>query len=126
MTYLGTMNAALFRVFLERLLRSTTGKLFLIIDRLRAHQTPEVVAWLARHRDRLEVFQLPRYAPELNPDEYLNNDLKGHVNDAGLPHDPAEVRSRIQTFMRQLLHLPEHVMSYFQHPSAHYAASLNV
>jgi transposase len=53
MTYLGTMNAALLRVFLERLLRSTTGKVFLIIDRLRAHQTPEVVAWLARHRDRL-------------------------------------------------------------------------
>ncbi len=126
MTYTETMTAAVFVVFLGRLLRSTTGKVFLIIDRLRAHKTPEVRAWLAAHRDRIEVFELPRYAPELNADEYLNNDLKGKVNEAGLPHDKNEVRSRIQTFMRKLLHLPEHVMSYFQHPSVQYAAALDV
>jgi hypothetical protein len=126
MTYLGTMTAALYLVFLGRLLRSTTGKVLLIVDRLRAHKTPEVVEWLARHRDRIEVFYLPRYAPELNADEYLNNDLKGEVNAAGLPHNKQEVRSRIQMFMRKLLHLPERVMSYFQHPSVQYAAALNV
>jgi transposase len=125
MTYTGTMTAALFLVFLGRLLRSTTGKVFLIIDRLQAHRTPAVKAWLAAHRGRIEVFELPRYAPELNPDEYLNNDLKGQVNEAGLPHNKYEVRARIQAFMRELLHLPEHVMSYFQHPSVQYAAALN-
>jgi transposase len=125
MTYTRTMTAALFLVFLARLLRSTTGKVFLIVDRLRAHRTPAVQAWLARHRERIEVFYLPRYAPELNPDEYLNNDLKGQVNEAGLPHDKGEVRSRIQGFMRRLLHLPEHVMSYFRHPSVQYAAAIN-
>jgi len=126
MTYTRTMTAALFLVFLGRLLRSTTGKVFLIVDRLRAHMTPEVTAWVATHRDRIEVFYLPRYAPELNADEYLNNDLKGSVNAAGLPHNKGEVRSRIQQFMRQLLHLPEHIMSYFEHPSVQYAAALNV
>lgn len=126
MTYLGTMTAALFLVFLGRLLRSTTGKVFLIVDRLRAHGTPEVKAWLGAHRGRIEVFDLPRYTPELNPDEYLNNDLKGQVNETGLPHNKYEVRSRIQEFMRQLLHLPEHVVSYFQHPSVQYAAALDM
>ena len=126
MTYTGTMTAALFLVFLGRLLRSTTGKVFLIIDRLQAHKTPAVKAWLAAHGDRIEVFELPRYAPELNADEYLNNDLKGQVNEAGLPHDKYEVRSRIQAFMRKLLHLPNHVMSYFRHPSVQYAAALDV
>ena len=125
MTYTGTMTAALFLVFLGRLLRSTTGKVFLIVDRLRAHKTPAVEAWVAAHRDRIELFYLPRYAPELNADEYLNNDLKGTVNAAGLPDNKGEVRSRIQQFMRKLLHLSEHVMSYFQHPSAQYAAALN-
>ena len=125
MTYTQTMTAALFIVFLGRLLRSTTGKVFLIVDRLRAHMTPEVKAWLAEHRDRIEVFYLPRYAPELNPDEYLNNDLKGKVHATGLPHDKAEVRSHIQDFMRRLLHLPERVMNYFQHPSVQYAAAIN-
>lgn len=126
MTYTGTMTAALFLVFLGRLLRSTTGKVFLIVDRLRAHTTPEVAEWLAAHRDRIEVFYLPRYAPELNPDEYLNNDLKGEVNEAGLPHNKQEVRSRIQAFMRELLHLPGHVMNHFRHPSVRYAAALNM
>lgn len=125
MTYTRTMTAALFLVFLDRLLRSTTGKVFLIVDRLRAHMTPAVGEWLAAHRERIEVFYLPRYAPELNPDEYLNNDLKRQVNEAGLPHDKGEVRSRIQGFMRRLLHLPEHVMSYFCHPSVQYAVDIN-
>jgi transposase len=125
MTYTQTMNAALFLVFLGRLLRSTTGKVFLIVDRLRAHMTPAVQVWVAAHQERLEVFYLPRYAPELNPDEYLNNDLKGKVHAKGLPHDKREERSRIQEFMRRLLHLPEHVMSYFQHPSVQYAAAIN-
>jgi transposase len=126
MTYTQTMTAALFLVFLGRLLRSTTGKVFLILDRLSAHKTAEVKAWLAAHRDRIEVFELPRYAPEMNPEEYLNNDLKGQVNAAGLPHNKKEVRSRIQIFMRKLLHLPERVRSYFQHPSVQYAAALNM
>ncbi len=126
MTYLGTMNAALFLVFLGRLLRSTSGKVFLIVDRLRAHMTPTVQEWLAAQRGRIEVFYLPRYSPELNPDEYLNNDLKGNVHASGLPENKHEERSWIQHFMRHLLHLPEHVISYFQHPSVQYAAALNV
>jgi len=67
MTYTQTMTAALFLVFLERLLRSTTGKVFLIVDRLRAHMTPEVKAWVAEHQDRIEVFYLPRYSPGIEP-----------------------------------------------------------
>jgi transposase len=126
MTYTQTMKAALFLVFLERLLRSTTGKVFLIVDRLRAHMTPAVQAWVAARRNRLEIFYLPSHAPERNPDEYLNDDLKENVNATGLPHNKGEVRSRIQHFMRGLLHLPEHVMNYFQHPSVQYAANLNM
>jgi transposase len=126
MTYTRTMTAAVFLVFLGRLLRSTTGKVFLIVDRLRAHLTPAVQGWVAAHGGRIEVFYLPRYAPELNPDEYLNNDLKENVNATGLPHNRGEVRSRIQEFMRRLLHLPEHVMNYFRHPSAQYAAAINL
>jgi len=125
MTYTQTMTAALFLAFLGQLLRSTTGKVFLIVDRLRAHMTPAVQEWVAGRAERIEVFYLPRYAPELNPDEYLNNDLKGKVHARGLPHNKSEVRSHIQDFMRRLLHLPEHVTSYFQHPKVQYAADIN-
>lgn len=121
MTYARTMNAALFLVFLGRLLRSTTGKLFVIVDRLRAHKTPEVMAWVAAHQDRIELFYLPTYAPELNAVEYLNNDLKGQVNAAGLPDNKGVLRSRMQEFMNKLRGLPQHVRNYFKHPCILYA-----
>lgn len=122
LTYPGTLNAALFLVFLGRLLRSTTGKIFLIVDRLAAHEKAEADSWTIAHQDRLEMFYLPRRAPELNADEYLNNDLKGNVHAEGLPDDKPELRSHVQTFMRRLIHLPQHVMNYFKHPCVQYAA----
>jgi transposase len=121
MTYARTLNAELFLIFLGRLLQSTTGKLFVILDRLRAHETPAVKDWVAAHQDRIELFALPRYAPELNATEYLNNDLKGQVNAAGLPENQGELRSHMQRFMHKLQQLPQHVRNYFKHPCMLYA-----
>src|SRR6266478_764402 len=75
-------------------------------------------------QERLYLFFLPRYAPELNADEYLNQDLKQQVNAEGLPESKPALRSRIQAVMQRLLHLPEHVRNYFQHPCVQYAGSL--
>jgi transposase len=122
MTYKGAMDAALFLVFLGRLLRTSTRKIFLIVDRLPAHGTATVANWVDTHNDRIEVFPMPPRTPELNPDEYLNNDLKGNVHEAGLPADREDLRSRVQRFMRRLSSAPEHVMAYFLHPCVLYAA----
>jgi transposase len=122
MTYTSTMTAALFIVFLTRLVRGASGKIFLIVDRLKAHDAATVDEWVAKHKEQIELFYLPRYSPELNPDEYLNNDLKGGVNATGLPENKADLRCRIQAFMQRLLHLPEHVRNFFQHPCVPYAA----
>jgi transposase len=126
MTYTRAMTAALFILFLGRLLRSTTGKIYLIVDRLQAHLTAEVFAWAEAQADRLELFHLPPYVPELNADEYLNHDVKEGVNGAGLPDSKPALRSQLQAFMRRLVHLPEHVRSYFQHPCVQYAAAIPV
>ena len=126
MTYYGAMTAALFLVFLGQLLRGAPRKIFLIVDRLKAHEAAEVEAWVAAHREQIELFYMPRRAPELNADEYLNNDLKGTVNAEGLPHDKGELRTSVQAFMRKLARLPEHVMNYFQHPCVQYAAAMEV
>jgi len=122
MTYPQTMTGVRFIAFLERLLRSTTGKLLLIVDRLKAHQDDAVKAWVAKHAERLELFELPRRAPERNPDEYLNNDLKRAVNDKGLPNSRSELRSRVQHVMRTII--PLHILSYFLHPCVQYAAAI--
>jgi transposase len=123
MTYPKTMTGELFVVFLERLLRSTSGKIFLMIDRLPAHGKACVTEWVAKHRDRLELFELPRRAPELNPTEYLNNDMKMAVKDPGLPKSETELRSRVQNVMHRLCNFPKHIMNLFLHPCVLYAAA---
>jgi transposase len=122
MTYKGTMDAALFIVFLTRLLQTTTRKVFLIVDHLKAHEAAKVDDWVKNHLGRIEVSYLPRRAPELNPDEYLNNDLKGNVHEESLPDSKGELRSRVQRWMRILFHWPARVASYFEHPDVQYAA----
>jgi hypothetical protein len=70
------------RVFLNflgrllRLMRKSRRKVFLIVDGHPVHQSRSVSRWLAEHREQIQIFQLPSYSPELNPDELLNQDVK--------------------------------------------------
>lgn len=122
MTYKGALNAAVFMTFLGKLIEGAERKILLIADRLQAHKTPEVLAWVEAHKEQIEVFFLPAYSPELNPVEYLNNDMKGEVNKAGLPDDRPTLHSRILDFMNNLANIPQHVINYFLHPCVQYAA----
>src|SRR5262245_46061713 len=122
MIYTGKMNAALFIVFLTRLLAGATKKVFLIVDHLSVHEAAAVKGWLADKRDRIEVFCLPKYTPERNPDEYLNCDVKANINTDGLPEDREELRGKLHRFMQRLAKLPARVASYFEHKYIEYAA----
>lgn len=123
LTYKKTMTGTLFLAFLKKLLRETKRKVFLILDRLPAHDSRAVADWVEEHAERIELFWLPKYAPELNADEYLNNDLKGAINAEDLPESKWELRSHMEQFMGMLRRLPEHVQNYFQHPCVQYAAA---
>ena len=72
--YDGRMDADQLIQFMKRLINDAKRKVFLILDNLRVHHAKEVTQWLAKHSEQIEVFYLPSYSPELNPDEYLNGD----------------------------------------------------
>ena len=122
MIYTGRMNAALFLVFLTRLIASAAKKVFLIVDHLSVHEAAAVDQWLAGKEDRIEVFYLPKYAPERNPDDYLNCDLKANINTDGPPKDREELTGKLRRFMQKLAKLPARVASYFKHRYIAYAA----
>ena len=126
MTYPGSLNAAVFLTFLAKLVEGATRKIVLIADRLQAHRTPDVTAWVETNRERIEIHYLPPYSPEMNPVEYLNNDLKGSVNEAGLPPDRATLHERITGFMKHLSSVPKQVVSYFLSPWTQYAAPVEL
>jgi hypothetical protein len=50
----GKMNAALFLVFLTRLIAGAAKKVFLIVDHLSAHEAALVDQWLADKTDWIE------------------------------------------------------------------------
>src|SRR4051812_24421957 len=87
MTHKGSTDGALLTVFLGRLIRTSARKILLIFDRLKAHEKATVLDWVEAHKDRIGLFAMPPHVPDYNTDEYLNNDLKGNVYEAGLPDD---------------------------------------
>lgn len=125
LTYRGTLTSAVFVTFLTALVGSVSGKVVLVVDRLKAHVSDEVLDWLADHRRQIELVVLPRYAPEWNPVEYLNNDLKEEVNAAGLPSGVEELRDHVKGFLEKLRSLPGRVASFFCHPDVQYATDKN-
>lgn len=84
MLYKENMSSESLINFMKRLVKDAGRKIYLILDSLKVHHNYLVSGWLEKHKDRIEVFYLPSFSPELNPDEYLNNSLKGRVS-AGLP-----------------------------------------
>src|SRR4051795_12704829 len=123
MIYTGRMNAALFIVFLTRLIAGAGKKVFLIVDHLSVHEAAAVEQWLADKKEQIEVFYLPKYTPERNADEYLNCDVKANINTDGLPKDREELRGKLRRFMQNLNKLPKRIASYFQHKFLQYAAA---
>ena len=118
----GNFNADRLIEFLGHLLKSTPKKIFLIMDNLRTHHCKPVKAWFAAHSQRIEVFYLPSYAPELNPDERLNASLK-HAIRAKVPvRTKAKMRAATEQHMIHIAENKELVKSFFQDPAVNYAA----
>ena len=122
MIYEGALNTTIFLSFLRRLIREVDRKLFVIVDNLPVHRARRVTAWVQNHADQIELFCLPSYAPEHNPDEFLNNDLKQAMARRRTPRDKAALKSGLTSYMRSLQRCPAKVRAFFQAPTVRYAA----
>jgi len=122
MIFTRRFTAALMIEFLQRLIRDVDGKVFLILDQHPVHRSKQVTRWLDAHADQLEVYFLPGYSPELNPDEYLNQDVKANAVGRQRPSDQAQMISQVRTYLQSTQKQPEIVRGYFDHPDVTYAA----
>ena len=122
MIYEGALKAPIFLNFLRRLVREAGRKLFVIVDNLPVHRAHQVIAWVHDHADQIELCYLPSYAPEHNPDEFLNNDLKQAMARRRTPQDKAALKSSLTSYMRSLQQCPAKVRAFFQAPSVRYAS----
>jgi transposase len=68
----GRFNSEVFEIFLKQIIKYSREKIFFVTDGHSAHKTKKLNEWLAENKERIDVFFLPTYSPELNPQEYVN------------------------------------------------------
>ncbi len=122
MIYKDKMNSAKMIQFMRKLVKDADRKIFLILDNLKVHHSHVVKDWLKEHEDQIEVFFLPSYSPELNPDEYLNCDLKVGVHSGVPARTKDQLKKKALSHLRKLQKMPGRVKKYFKHPKISYAA----
>ena len=116
--YSDAINSERLIAFMEAIVKTTKGrKVYLILDNLRVHHSKAVTEWVEDHKAQISLFHLPPYAPEYNPDEYLNNDLKRAIGTQAAVKTIQELEDNTNDFMQTLSDKPEHVQSYFDHPA---------
>lgn len=117
----GRVTAKVFIEFLQRLLINASGPIFLIVDGHPTHKAKCVRNFVESQNGMLKLFLLPPYSPELNPDEYVWNDLKNKCIGRKIITSPEELRKLIIGHMRKLQKLPELITSFFKSPTTKYA-----
>lgn len=122
MIFRDRFTAEVFIGYLERLMKSSKRKVYLIVDNHKVHHAKKVTEWLEQHRLKIAVFYLPSYSPDLNPDEYLNNDVKSNAVGRKRAKDSDEMQSNLLNHMNARKARPDIVKKFFHATSVRYAA----
>ena len=117
MVFQENFNEDIFLKFLKRLARQANRKIFLIVDRHRAHKSRKVTKWLRLNENSVRLFYLPSYCPELNPDELLNQDVKANIG-RKLSHTKSEMVKNLNSHLRMRQKQPHIIQNYIKgcHP----------
>jgi transposase len=118
----GRVNAKVFIEFLKRLLVNAPGPIYLIVDGHPSHKAKCVREFVEEQDGKLKIFLLPSYSPELNPDEYVWNDLKNNCLGRKVITSKSQLRKQIISHLRKLQKMPEFVQSFFYSPTTRYAS----
>lgn len=121
--YKGMFTAAVFIGFLERLVKDAKRPVYVIADRHPVHKSAAVSRWLEKNSDRIRLFFLPAYSPELNPEELLNNDVKSNAVGRRTQRTPRELEQNLRAYLHSTQRRPDVVRNFFEHPAVRYAAA---
>lgn len=121
MVFHENFNSEIFLTFLKRLVQQSTRKIFLIVDRHRAHRSKQVQQWLTEHENAIRIFYLPSYCPELNPDEFLNQDVKAHLCRKRIKNK-AEMIKKLNNHLKMRQKQPDIIQKFIKGCHPKYAA----
>lgn len=122
MIFEGKFNADVCITFLKRLIKDAKQKVFLILDGHPVHKSKKVKSWIAENANKISLFLLPAYSPELNPDELLNQDVKTNAVRKKRAANKNELKKNLVGYLRGRQKRPELVRRYFEGTHVRYAA----
>jgi transposase len=118
----GRFNSEVFETFLQQIIKYSRQKIYFITDGHPAHKTKKLNEWLTENKNKIEVFFLPPYSPELNPQEYVNQDVKTNVVGKKRPINKDQMRTNVEDFMNNRKNDKKQVQKYFHVSHVRYAA----
>jgi transposase len=111
----GNTNAEVFKQFLEQLMLDAEQPIILVVDGSSIHKAELVKEYVKTTDGKLELYYLPPYSPQLNPDEQVWKNIKERVAKQ-FPRDKHEMRAMLYKALERLQSLPEIVRGFFAHP----------
>jgi transposase len=121
MVFHENFTSEIFLRFLKKLLQKSTRNVFLIVDRHRSHRSKQVQEWLKDHEKAIRIFYLPSYCPELNPDEFLNQDVKAHLGKKSLKNK-SEMIKKLNSHLKMRQKQPDVIQNFIRGCHPKYAA----
>lgn len=114
-------TTAVFIDFLKRLIKGSKQMIFLILDGHPVHKSKAVKKWFAENKKLIEIYLLPAYSPELNPDEYLNQDIKQYSRKRR-PENQTELVGNLRSYLKSNQKKPDKIKNFFKAEKVKYAA----
>ncbi|GAB2785366.1 IS630 family transposase [Streptomyces chlorus] len=121
MVFTESFDAKVMCRFLARLVGHFDRKVHLVVDRHSAHRSKTVRAWLADHKDQVELHFLPSYSPELNPDELVNANPKHSLPHTHRARNQTEPAAETRRFFYRRQRQPRIVRGYLGGRHVRYA-----
>lgn len=121
--YEGSFTYRVFHRFLKALISEAAGrKMHVIVDNLRVHHAKAIRRWVRRYGKLIELHYLPSYSPDLNPDEYLNCDVKTELAKRPERRVKGKWAQNVAGTLEQIAAQPARVAKYFEAKPIQYAA----
>ena len=116
------LNAGVICRFLDRLMVGSSKIIFLIWDGHPIHKSRKVAEKVQSYEEKLRLYLLPGYSPELNPDEGVWREVKSHRMGRAGVFTLTDMKSKALGALRHLARRPDKIRSFFHTASTRYAA----
>lgn len=116
----GSFRATHFIDFCGQLMKDARSDIFLIVDGSSVHTAKEVKEFVASAEGKIQLYFLPPYSPDLNPDEWVWKNVKHDAIGRSAVRGKDDLKAVAVGALRHLQKMPGKVRRFFEDPKLAY------